>query len=78
MARIPPFQSHDDQDDTPLVYGKYCGETPLHILEIDPGYIVWTWEKTENVICSKGLYDEAVRKSKNKNFMQRPDFLKGI
>lgn len=49
--------SPEDQDDSPLTFGKYQGKTPDEISEIDPGYLVYLWEHTECHPFSRGMYN---------------------
>lgn len=46
--RIPHFDISNSivkvENELPLIFGKYRGETPLAIAEKDPGYIVWVAE----------------------------------
>lgn len=42
-------------DRSPLVFGKYIGQTPEEIAEEDPAYIVWMYENIKPRRCSKDL-----------------------
>jgi len=48
-----------DIDEIPLTFGKYEGLTPCQILEEDPQYLIWAYEKFDarRKPCSKDLYE---------------------
>jgi len=46
-----------DIDETPLTFGKYKGISPNKISEYDPKYLVWAYENTSQIVCSKELYE---------------------
>lgn len=48
----------EELDTTPLDFGKYKGKTPEQIANINPGYIVWLFEKTQRQVFSPDLYEE--------------------
>ena len=43
------------KDTTPLLFGKYKGQTPEEIAVIDQSYVVWLFENVKPPPCSKGL-----------------------
>lgn len=42
-------------DEQPLTFGQYCGRTPEQIAEVDPGYIVWLYDRHKEKYCSRPL-----------------------
>jgi hypothetical protein len=44
-------------DHTPIRIGKYKGHTPDKVSEVDPSYIVWSYENWSPKPCSKALYE---------------------
>lgn len=44
-----------DLDTTPLTFGKYKGQTPEDVAELDPSYIVWLFDTVTPKRCSKAL-----------------------
>jgi len=70
MATLPiTTQDYDytvglsDETDT-LQFGKYRGVTPVELLAIDPGYIVWATNKTAHWVGSKEIVAAAARAAK--------------
>jgi len=55
MVAIPQV----DIDNLPMGFGKYKGETPSNLLDIDPSYIVWMYENVQPIRCSRELYIDA-------------------
>lgn len=54
-------------DNCELGFGKkYPTKTPVEILQIDPGYIVWCRENTTRVFCSDDLLARARKLYVNK------------
>lgn len=43
-------------DNLPLTFGKYRGQTPNQIADIDPWYIEWMYENVKNAPCTESLY----------------------
>lgn len=39
-----------DEDNIPLTFGKYKGESPNDIAEHDPGYVVWLYENKPELV----------------------------
>jgi uncharacterized protein (DUF3820 family) len=42
-------------DDTPLRFGKYKGQTPKQVAEVDPRYVVWMRAEVLPAPCSREL-----------------------
>ena len=59
--RIPHFDINNylskDSDETPLVFGKHRGYTPLWIAENDPAYLIWAYETFTLKPCTHALYE---------------------
>jgi len=54
---MPEFE---EIDKTQLTFGKYQGDTPLEVSQIDPDYIVWMYENMDDPPCSEELYEACV------------------
>lgn len=54
--------SADDLDAAPIGFGKYRTRTPLEILAIDPGWLVWAKRETGRIICSDTVHEQAKRR----------------
>jgi hypothetical protein len=50
-------QTFSDIDEDRILFGKYCGNTPLWIAENDPDYLIWAYETFTQKPCSKDLYE---------------------
>jgi hypothetical protein len=44
-----------DIDETPLIFGKYKGQTPDEIGDYDPSYVVWMFANVKPAPCSKAF-----------------------
>ena len=56
----PPITSPTALDNVVIGFGKkYPTKSPIEILKIDPGYIVWCRENTTRVFCSDELLAKA-------------------
>lgn len=64
----------DDGVDT-LQFGKYATLTPLALLNKDPHYLIWCWEKTTRWCGSEELIKRAYKQCGMK-FKQRNQILK--
>ncbi len=57
---IPKFDFKNylnkDSDETPFVFGKYRGLTPLEVAESDPSYLIWAYETFTLKPCTHELY----------------------
>lgn len=51
-----PFGVSCSPDRTPLTFGKFKGNTPEEIAEIEPSYVVWMYDNVDKKLCSKALY----------------------
>lgn len=54
--------SGNDLDSTPVGFGKYRTRTPLEILAIDPGWLVWAMAETGRLLCSEEIHMQAKRR----------------
>ena len=63
----------DQLDHQPLNRGKYIGQTPSDIAEIDPDYLRWAYEKWLPKPCSELLY-KACLDDLRESTRQRPCF----
>lgn len=59
--RIPAFDFNSylkkDSDETPFVFGKHKGYTPLWVAENDPTYLIWAYETFTLKPCTQDLYE---------------------
>ncbi len=62
LFQPPPLASSDSRDNMAIGFGKYRTRTPLEVLAIDPGWLVWAKRETGRILCSDEVQEQAQRR----------------